>query len=30
VIHSIKMVEKLKEQDRDFNNLLNSFIESLR
>jgi len=30
VIHSIKMVEKLKENDRDFNNLLNSFMESLR
>jgi chromosomal replication initiator protein len=30
VIHSIRMVEKLKEKDADFNTLLNSFIESLR
>jgi chromosomal replication initiator protein len=30
VIHSIRMVEKLKESDGDFNTLLNSFIESLR
>jgi chromosomal replication initiator protein len=30
VIHSIKMVEKLKEADGDFNTLLNSFVESLR
>jgi len=30
VIHSIKMVEQMKEKDRDFNNLLNSFVESLR
>ncbi|HEY3382904.1 MAG TPA: chromosomal replication initiator protein DnaA [Vicinamibacterales bacterium] len=30
VIHSIKMVEKLKDNDRDFNNLLHSFVESLR
>jgi chromosomal replication initiator protein len=30
VIHSIKVVEKLKEADHDFNNLLNSFVESLR
>lgn len=30
VIHSIKMVEKLKEADGDFHTLLNSFVESLR
>jgi chromosomal replication initiator protein len=30
VIHSIRMVERLREGDRDFNNLLNSFMESLR
>jgi chromosomal replication initiator protein len=30
VIHSIKMVEKLKDADGDFNTLLNSFVESLR
>ena len=30
VIHSIRMVERMKDADPDFNNLLNSFIESLR
>ena len=30
VIHSIRMVEKLKAADADFNNLVNSFVESLR
>lgn len=30
VIHSIRMVTKLKEADSDFNTLLNSFVESLR
>jgi chromosomal replication initiator protein len=30
VIHSIKIIEKLREKDRDFNNLINSFVESLR
>jgi chromosomal replication initiator protein len=30
VIHSIRMVERMKESDPDFNNLLNSFVESLR
>jgi chromosomal replication initiator protein len=30
VIHSIKMVEKLKDANSDFNTLLNSFVESLR
>jgi chromosomal replication initiator protein len=30
VIHSIKMVEKLKSSDSDFSTLLNSFVESLR
>ncbi len=30
VIHSIRMVERLKDADPDFNNLLNSFAESLR
>jgi len=30
VIHSIKMVEKQRAADHDFNNLLNSFTESLR
>jgi chromosomal replication initiator protein len=30
VIHSIRMVEKLKESNSDFNTLLNSFVESLR
>jgi chromosomal replication initiator protein len=30
VIHSIRMVERLKQSDPDFNNLLNSFMESLR
>ncbi len=30
VIHSIRMVEKLKESNTEFNNLLNSFTESLR
>lgn len=30
VIHSIKMVEKMKAADGDFNTLLNSFVESLR
>ena len=30
VIHSIRMIEKLKAADADFNNLVNSFVESLR
>jgi chromosomal replication initiator protein len=30
VIHSIKMVEKLKAANSDFNTILNSFVESLR
>ena len=30
VIHSIRMVEKLKAADPDFNNIVNSFVESLR
>ncbi|HEX7485912.1 MAG TPA: chromosomal replication initiator protein DnaA [Vicinamibacterales bacterium] len=30
VIHSIRMVEKMKESNTDFNTLLNSFVESLR
>jgi len=30
VIHSIKMVEKAKDSNADFNSLLNSFVESLR
>jgi chromosomal replication initiator protein len=30
VIHSIRMVERMKGSDPDFNNLLNSFVESLR
>jgi chromosomal replication initiator protein len=30
VIHSIKMVEKMKAANSDFNTLLNSFVESLR
>jgi chromosomal replication initiator protein len=30
VIHSIRMVEKLKAADPDFNNVVNSFVESLR
>jgi chromosomal replication initiator protein len=30
VIHSIRMVEKLKAADPDFNSILNSFVESLR
>jgi chromosomal replication initiator protein len=30
VIHSIRMVEKFKAADADFNSLLNSFVESLR
>jgi chromosomal replication initiator protein len=30
VIHSIRMVERLKAADPDFNNLINSFVESLR
>ena len=30
MIHSIRMVEKLKAADADFNNLVNSFVESLR
>ena len=30
VIHSIKMVERMKDDDRDFNKLLNSFVESLK
>jgi chromosomal replication initiator protein len=30
VIHSIKMVEKMKAADPDFNTLLHSFVESLR
>ena len=30
VIHSIRIVERLRDADGDFNNLLNGFIESLR
>jgi len=30
VIHSIRMVVKLKEADSDFNTLVNSFAESLK
>ena len=30
VIHSIRMVEKLRDANSDFNTLLNSFVESLR
>ncbi len=30
VIHSIRMVERMKQSDADFNNLINSFSESLR
>lgn len=30
VIHSIKKIDHLRKKDRDFNNLINSFIDSLR
>jgi chromosomal replication initiator protein len=30
VIHSIRMIDKLKAADADFNTLVNSFVESLR
>jgi chromosomal replication initiator protein len=30
VIHSIRKIEELKRRDRDFNNLMNSFVDSLR
>jgi len=30
VIHSIRKIEEMKRRDRDFNNLMNSFVDSLR